>query len=179
MSDVTRASVILAEFDSPRTLLAAASKVRDAGYRKFDCHSPFAIHGMDEAMGLKRSPLGFIVGTVAFLALASAVLIVYWISAVDFPMVIAGKPYFSYQAFVPVFFAITVLSSALATLFGMLALNKLPQLHHPLFESERFARVMNDGFFVSVEADDPKFDARRTAEFLKEIGSSHVEVVRT
>jgi len=168
---------MLAAFESPAALMHAAEKMRDAGYTNFDCHSPFPIHGMDRAMGLKRSPLGFIVGIVGFCALSGATLMMWWMTTVDYPLVISGKPFFSFQAYVPVAFAITILSSALAALFGMLILNRLPQLFHPLFESKQFARVTDDGFFVSVAAQDPKFDMQLTRQFLESIGSSHTEVV--
>ena len=168
---------ILADFESPATLMKAAQKMRDAGYKDFDCHSPFPIHGMDHAMGLKRSPLGFIVGAVALGALGAVTLLLYWITAVDYPIVISGKPYFSFQAYVPVAFALTVLSSAFASLFGMLILNRLPRLHHPLFESENFRRATDDGFFISVESTDPNFDGERTKAFLQSIGGSKVELI--
>lgn len=168
---------MLAAFESPAALMRAAEKMRDAGYTNFDCHSPFPIHGMDRAMGLKRSPLGFIVGAVALCALFGATLMMWWMTAVDYPLVISGKPYFSFQAYVPVAFALTILSSALAALLGMLILNRLPQLFHPLFESKQFARVTDDGFFVSVAAQDPKFNIQITKQFLDSIGSSHTEVV--
>ncbi len=177
MNSIPHVATILAEFDSPAALLAAARKVKDAGYTHFDSHSPFPVHGMDEAMGLKRSSLGYWVGAVAFVAIAAATLAIWWITAVDFPMVISGKPYFSFQAFVPVIFAVTILSSALATLITMLALNRLPKLFHPLFESKRFAKVTDDAFFISIEADDPKFEALATEQFLKDIGSNYVEVI--
>ena len=173
----TKAAGVLAAFESPAALMRAAEKMRDAEYTNFDCHSPFPIHGMDRAMGLKRSPLGFIVGAVAFCALSGASLMMWWMTCVDYPLLISGKPYFSFQAYVPVAFAITILSSAVAALFGMLILNRLPQLFHPLFESERFAKVTDDGFFVSVAAQDPKFDINATRQFLESIGSSHTEVV--
>lgn len=177
INTTTKIAGIIAEFDSPASLLHAAEKVRDAGYSSFDCHSPFPVHGMDRAMGLKRSPLGWIVGLVAILALGGISLTIWWITAIDYPMVISGKPYFSYQAYVPVAFALTVLSSAFAALFGMLALNRLPQLHHPLFESRRFTKVTDDGFFVSVEAVDPKFDANETRKFLLSLGGQNVEML--
>jgi hypothetical protein len=169
--------MILAEFENPAQLLEAAQKMRDAGYRKFDCHSPFPIHGMDEAMGLKRSPLGWIVGTVAFFALAAGVALEGWTAAIDYPLVISGKPYFSYQAYGPVAFAIMVLCSAFAALFGMMVLNKLPMLYHKIFDSDKAAKINNDGFVVSVMASDPKFDAKKTADFLQSIGGQNLEVL--
>ena len=168
---------VIAEFDSPADLMHAAEKVRDAGFIKFDCHSPFPIHGMDKAMGLKRSPVGYIVGGAALVGFISISGFIYWVSAVDYPMVISGKPFFSFQAFVPVAFAVTVLTSAITATFGMLAINKLPQLFHPLFESKNFVRFSDDGFFVSIDAADSKFDPARTQDFLKSIGGRSIELI--
>ncbi len=177
MSKVTK--ILLAEFDSASSLLHAAEKMRDAGYRKYDCHSPFPIHGMDDAMGLKRSPLGYVVGFAGICGLVGALGFQWWTSAVDYPIVISGKAFFSYQAFVPVTFAITVLLSAFGAFFGMLHFNKLPRLFHPLFNSDKFAKVTDGGFFVSVESDDPKFDAEQTMQLLKSIGAVDVEVIES
>jgi hypothetical protein len=169
--------LILAEFDSPETLLRAARKVREEGYRKFDCHSPFPIHGMDRAMGLKRSGLGFIVGFFALVGLIGAVLLQWYASAVAYRLVISGKPFFSYQAYLPVTFAIAVLLAAAISVFGMMALNRLPRLNHPLFSSERFGRFSDNGFFLSVEGTDSKFDPEKTPSFLRTIGGRDVEVL--
>ncbi len=172
-----KALAVLAAFENPAALLAAARRVRDAGYSKFDCHSPFPIHGMDQAMGLKRSPLGYIVGATAFVALGLVTLALWWMTSVDYPLVISGKPFFSYQAYTPIAFALTILFSAFAAFFGMFYLNRLPQPHHPLFYSEQFARVTDDGFMVSIESSDPKFSPEQSRAFLEEIGGSEVEVV--
>ena len=167
----------LAEFANPHDLLVAAEKVRDAGYNKFDCHSPFPIHGMDEAMGLKRSPLGWIVGICALCGAGTAVLLQWWTAAVAYPLVIAGKPYFSYQSYVPIGFGLAVLFGAISAFVGMLALNKLPQPWHPVFFSDRFEKMSTDGFFISIESDDAKFNEPETIEFLKDIGGDHVELL--
>jgi hypothetical protein len=167
--------LIIAEFDSPADLMHAAEKMRDAGYTKFDCHSPFPIHGMDAAMGLKRSPLGYIIfvlGSIGFLGMVG---LTYYTNMIGYPMVISGKPYFSWQAFIPVFFAITILLSAFGAFFGMLAINQLPKLFHPIFNSERFTKVTSDGFFVTVEQDDPKFTEAKS--FLESLGGKHIEEV--
>lgn len=176
--DVNRPLAILAEFAGPAELLEAAKRVQDEGYSKYDCHSPFPIHGMNEAMGISRSPLGYIVGLVALLALAGVAYGLYWITAVDYPFVVSGKPYYSYQAFAPIAFALTVLCSAFAAFFGMFHLNRLPRLFHPLFYSERFAKVSDDAFIVSIEAHDPNFSIENTSDFLKRIGGANVEVIR-
>ncbi len=170
---------LLAEFEDPAALLTAATRIREAGYIQFDCHSPFPIHGMDEAMGLRRSPLGYIVFAVAAVALAAGVILEWWTSTVDYPLVISGKPFFSYQAYGPVAFAIMVLTSSLAALLGMLALNRLPRFFHHHFHSQNIERVMNNGFFVSVESDDPKFDLQQTKNFLNSIGAKNIEVVQS
>jgi hypothetical protein len=174
----SKTALILAEFDGPADLLRAAEKARDAGYKKFDCHSPFPVHGMDAAMGLKRSPLGWIVGLSALIGTSSALALQWWTSTIDYPLVISGKPFFSFQAYVPVTFALGVLLSAFAALIGMLALNGLPRLNHPLFNSDRFEKATNDGFFISIEADDPIFEIEKTQTFLESIGGENLEVVK-
>ncbi len=169
--------MMLAEFNNPAQLLEAAEKLKEAGYKKFDCHSPFPIHGMDDAMGMKRSPLGWMVGFVAFLALLGGFTLEWWTSAVDYPLVISGKPFFSYQAYGPVAFAVMVLSSAFTALLGMMALNKLPMWYHQLFNSDKTAKISNDGFVVSIESKDPLFDQKKTKDFLIEIGGQNLEVI--
>lgn len=168
----------LAEFDGTGSLLKAAEKVRDAGYKKFDCHSPFPIHGMDKAMGLKRSAVGYISGICAFLGGAFAMWLQWWTSAVDYPLVISGKPYFSYQAFIIVTFGLTVLGGAFGAFFSMLILNRLPQWFHGNFYSPNFIKFSDDSFFVSIESEDPKFSESDTVAFLESIGGKNVEVVR-
>ncbi len=171
-------AVILAQFDSANDLYHAAEKLRDDGYKEFDCHSPFPIHGMDEAMGLKRSPLGYIVFVIGSMGLIGILTLMWWTSSVDYPLVISGKPFFSYPAFVPITFALTVLTSAIGATLSMLAINQLPRLVHPLFNSDRFAKFSDDGFFVSVESNDKKYDEARTSEFLKSIGGKHIEILK-
>ncbi|MBN1479913.1 DUF3341 domain-containing protein [candidate division KSB1 bacterium] len=169
---------ILAEFESAAALLHAAARIRDAGYKEFDCHSPFPIHGMDEAMGLKRSPLGWIVGLMAFGGLFLAYLLQGWTSTIDYPLIIAGKPFFSYQAYVPVGFGIAVLFGALSAFFGMLVLNKLPQPWHPVFYSNNFEKMSTDGFFISIEKKDEKFTVDHTTTFLASIGGQNIELLQ-
>jgi hypothetical protein len=168
---------ILAEFASAGALLKAADKVREAGYTRFDCHSPFPIHGMDAAMGLKRSPVGYISGICGLLGGAFGLWLQWWTSTIDYPLVISGKPLFSYQAYVIVTFGLTILGAALGAVFGMLISNRLPRLFHGNFYSSQFARFSDDAFFVSIEADDDKFHTGKTAAFLESIGGSNVEVV--
>jgi hypothetical protein len=170
--------MVLAEFGSSAELLHAAEKVRDAGYKKFDCHSPFPIHGMDAAMGLKRSPVGYIAGICGLLGGGFAMWLQWWTSTVDYPLVISGKPLFSFQAYIVVTFGQTILGAAFGAVVGMLMVNRLPQWFHGLFYSKNFSRFSNDAFFVSIEAEDPMFDPARTSEFLGSIGGVKVEVVK-
>lgn len=169
--------IILAEFDNVSDLLSAAAHVRDAGYKKFDCHSPFEIGGLNEAMGIKRSGLGYIVGLIAIFAIAGAYLLQWWTQVVDYPLVFSGKPFNSFQAYLPVTFALAVLFSGFTALFGMLALNKLPRYNHPLFSSKRFDKSGDDGFFISIDSRDPEFDPEKTKAFLESIGGKNLEVL--
>ncbi len=166
---------VLAEFGSPAELLKAAEQLRDSGYRKFDCHSPFPVHGMDGAMGEKRSPLGWMVGIIAIGAFLAGFAFEGWTSAIDYPITVSGKPFFSYQAFGTIAFAVMVFSSALTALVGMLLLNKLPQFFHPIFHSDRFSKVTDDAFFVSIEADNDDFDPEQARSFLEKIGGKNIE----
>ncbi len=167
----------LAEFSSPGELLKAAEKVREAGYRKFDCHSPFPVHGLDEAMGMRRTRLGLVIGLFGLLGAIGGFGLQTWTSTVGYPMVIAGKPYFSWQAFIIVTFGIMVLAGAFSALFGMLHFNGLPRFHHPLFNSDNFKKATDDGFFISIEAEDSLFDKQETKTLLLKIGAKNVEAI--
>ncbi len=166
----------LAQFNGPAGILQAAERVREAGFTEWDVHSPYAIHGMDEAMGVRRSRLGWIVGAMAFAGFSLAVWLQWWTSTVAYPLVVAGKVYFSYQAFFPITFSLAVLFSVFGSVLGMIGLIK-QSYFHPVFFSENFAKVTDDGFFVSILAKDPKFDTRATTEFLASIGGEHVELL--
>jgi len=172
-----KTKTLLVEFDSAASLTKAAEKLRDTGFKKFDCYSPFPIHGLNDAMGVKRSYLGFIVGAAAAIGLGGAFLMIYWMQVIDYPIVVSGKPYNSYQAYTPVIFAITVLLSAIATVVGMLALSGLPKFNHPLFDSKEFQRFSDDGFFVSIEIDDPQYDTQKTPGMLTSLGGKKLEVI--
>jgi hypothetical protein len=168
---------LLAEFSDPNALVAACRKVRDAGFENWDAHTPFPIHGMDDAMGIKGTQLPFIVLAGGLTGFALALLMQWWMNAVDYPFIISGKPFFGLPANIPVTFELTVLFSALATFLGMWGLNGMPRLYHPLFTSNRFRRATADRFFISIEARDRRFDAERTHEFLTSLGADAVEFV--
>jgi hypothetical protein len=167
----------LAQFDTARDLRAACERVRDAGFTRWDAHSPFPVHGLDRAMGLRRSRLPLAVIAVALVGGAGAWALQTWIHAVDYPLVISGKPFHSWPAFVPVIFEVTVLFAALASVLGMLHLCRLPRHYHSLFRSRAFERVTDDRFFISIEALDPRFSAEETVPFLRSLGATQVELV--
>jgi hypothetical protein len=168
---------LLASFEGPADLLHAAEKIRDAGYTKFDCHSPFPIHGMDEAMGLKQSSLGIIAAVGALCLGGSAILLQWWTSTIAYPLVLSGKELFSFQAFVPITFELSILGAALFTVFGMFALNRLPTFYHPLFNSKKFETFGDDGFLMSIETIDKNFDLSKTKSLLESIGGKNIEVI--
>jgi hypothetical protein len=170
-------ALLLAEYGSPGELLHAAEKFRDAGYTKFDTHSPFPIHGMDAAMGLPDSKLGWIVFPIGLTGTTLAFLMMWWMNGVDYPLVIGGKPPYSLPSQVPIMFEVTILLSAFATVFGMFHLNRLPRHHHPLFNSERFKGFSDDKFFLSVESSDPKWNVERTKKLLESTHPEHIELV--
>jgi hypothetical protein len=168
---------LLAEFKTPRDLYHACEKIRDAGYSRWDAHAPFPIHGLERAMGLATSPLPFIVFGGAMIGAASAFYLQVWIAGTASRLVISGKPFFSWPAFIPITFEVGVLFGSLSALIGMLAINELPRLHHSLFNSARFERASNDRFYVSIEARDPMFDAETTRAFLQGLHAEAVEMV--
>ena len=172
-----RPALLLAEFDAPAGAMHCAEKLRDAGYSKFDAHTPFPVHGMDKAMGLSDSKLGFIVLFFGLSGTSLAFLMMYWMNGVDYPIVIGGKPPGAIPSMVPILFEVTVLFSALSTVFGMFGLNKLPRHHHPVFYSDRFKSFSDDKFFVSVEAEDPKFDTKKTRALLEQAHPASIELV--
>jgi hypothetical protein len=168
---------VLAEFDSPASLYRAAERVRDAGFEKWDTHSPFPVHGLERAMGLKRSMVPVAVLVLGLGGAAAGMALQWWVSTRAYPLVVSGKPFFSWPAFVPIMFECGVLGGALGAVFGFLGLSKLPRHHHPLFASTRFERVTDDKFFLSVEASDPRYGGDDTVRLLERLGAQHVELV--
>jgi len=166
---------LLAEFASVSDVLVAATQCRDAGFKHWDAHTPFPVHGLNDAMGIRytRLPLFVLAGGTTGMGLA--LLMQWWMNAVDYRLNISGKPYFSLPANIPIIFELTVLFSALGCFLGLLAFNLLPEYSHPLFQSERFRRATQDRFFISIEARDPKFDEARVRDFLECLGSINVE----
>jgi hypothetical protein len=178
MVPTTTKFALLAEFENTAEILHAASLVRDAGYSNWDVFTPFPVHGMDEAMGMRSSRVGwfsFIGGVTGF---TTGMLMIWWMNAFDYAIVVGGKPLFSPIYAFPVSYELTILLGSFGSLFGMLFLNKLPRLYNPLFRSTRFHLVTHDRFFLAIEASDPKFSEAETRKLLEGAGSKHIEEVR-
>ena len=169
---------LLAEYDTPPQLLHAARKIREAGFTRWDTYSPFAVHGIDDAMGIKMTILPWFTLCAGLTGLATAITLQWWTNAFDYPWIISGKPFWSIPANVPIMFELTVLLSAITTLVGMLMLNNLPLPSHPLDQVRRFARVTDDKFFLMILASDPKFDEVETNALLQSTHPVEVEAVK-
>ncbi len=166
---------LIATFDTTPAVYHAAEKVRDAGYKNWDCITPFPIHGLDKAMGVKRSHvpkfslLGGIIGFTAGMSL------IYWSSAIDYPLIVGGKPYFSPLFAFPVSYELTILFTAFATIIGMFVLNRLPMHYHPVLKSSKILSGMDDKFHIVVEASDPKFNLAHTKALLEQAGGKDIQ----
>lgn len=158
--------------------MSAAEKVRDAGFSDWDTYSPFPIHGMDDSMGLQPSKLGWIVILHSFIGFFGGLALIVWTMGMDYPLNISGKPFLNFPAFVPVTFELTILLSAFGAVFGMFFLNDLPRHNHPLFSSDRFSKVTDDGFFICIESKDRLFDQNKVEKLLKDIGATHIEEIQ-
>ena len=168
---------IIAEFDSPAAILTAAKQVRDAGYRRWDVFTPFPIHGIDKVMGLKNSLVGWFALVMGGGAFLSGMGLLWFTNAFDYPLIVGGKPMYSIpMSFVPSYI-LMVMGGAIGALVGMLALNQLPRLHHPLFSSSRFELVSRDKFLLVIGANDERFSAVETKKLLESIGGTHIELV--
>jgi len=178
MSQATTKTVrgALGDFATPEALLEAVRGLRSRGYTKLDALTPFPIHGMDQALGEKPSRLGYLVAAGGLTGACAALLLQWWTGAVDYPLVVGGKPFFAFEFSVPITFELTVLIAAFAAVLGMLAFNGLPRLYHPVMNASRFKGATNDRFLLVVDAQDPLFDPERTPALLGSLGSEHTEV---
>jgi hypothetical protein len=169
---------ILARYGSPGELLAAARRLRGAGYRYLDTYSPFPIHGMERALRLPRSK----VPAFVFVGGAVGVLIAQWVqyiqSTVGYALIVDGKPLNSPEAFVPISFETMILYAAIGAVVGMLLVNGLPRFYHPVFRGAAFARASDDGFFLSVESRDALFDKKETPALLGSLGATEIEYLK-
>jgi len=167
----------MVEFEEVDPLIEACEKVRDAGFKKWDAHTPFPVHGLNDAMGLKETRLPIITLIGGLTGLGLGLLMQWWMNGVDYQYSISGKPFFAVQPSIPVMFETTILFAAFATFFGMFFANGLPRYNHPTLASERFARATQDRFFISIESSDPLFDEQSTLEFANTLGGDNVETL--
>jgi len=168
---------VLAEYDTPGELVEAARRVKDAGFTEFDAYSPFPVHGIDPAMGIKRTILPLLIFGGGFVGATSGILLQWYCNAYSWGWNISGKPTWSIPANIPIAYELTILLAVLTSFFGMWGLNKLPQVWHPLFRSDRFLRVTDDGFFIGIEAKDKRFDVDKTKALLGDAGAIDIEPV--
>ena len=168
---------LLAEFETPGKLIEACREVRDSGYSKWDAHCPFPVHGLQTAMGLGPSKVPLFVLVLALVGAGVGMFMQWWVATQGYALVISGKPLFSWPAFVPITFECAILGGAAGAILGFLFFARLPQPHHELFESERFERVTDDAFFISIEASDPGFDREKTQALLEGLGATHIESI--
>ena len=164
-------------FATPAALYRACEALRDAGYQRFDAHTPFPVHGLEKAMGLRPTRFSYLVLAGGVTGLVSAVALAWYTQAYDYPLNISGKPAFAYQAYIPIFFELTILFAALTCFFGIWAVNGLPRFFHPTLRHPSFHRATDDAFFVSVEAADPRFDRAETRRLLQGLGARELEEV--
>jgi len=168
---------VIASFEGPESLLEAATRARTAGYSRLDSFSPFPVHGMSKALGLRRSRLPWMVLGGGLVGAGLALTGMLFINVVEYPIVVGGKPHGAIEPLLPITFEVCVLFAAVTAVLGMFFLNGLPRLHHPLFSQVNFGRTTDDSFFLTIEARDPRFEPAETVFFLETLGGKSVRLV--
>jgi Protein of unknown function (DUF3341) len=170
---------LMAEFETPGELVAAARRAHEAGFRKFDAYSPYPIHELDEAMDLHDNRVSLFTLIGGLIGCATGFGLCSWVQSVALPLNIGGRPLISAPMYIPITFELTVLFGGLTAAISMIIMNGLPSPYHPVFNVERFANASRNKFFLCIESDDPKFDRHDTAGFLESLGPEEVaEVAR-
>ena len=177
MNEKQRLYGLMAEFDEPTTIVVAARRAHEEGYRRMDAYSPFPIEELTEAIGFTHTKLPLIVLIGGIVGCLGGFTLCYWVSTIAYPLNIGGRPLNSWPAFIPVTFECTILLAALAAVLGMLALNGLPHPYHPVFNVPGFEEVTRNRFFLCIESRDPKFQEDATREFLRQLGARRVSDV--
>ncbi len=165
---------VIAEFNDPASLIAAANAAREKGYKDIDAFSPFPVHGLAEAIGAQRSALSFIVLAMGIIGGLGGFFMCWYANVITYPWNVGGRPLNSWPAWIPITFECTVLIAAFGAVFGMLALNGLPMPYHPVFNVPRFEQASRDRFFLVIQARDPKFDLDRVRDFLDTLNPREV-----
>lgn len=165
---------LIAMFETPAQVMRAAEKVREAGYKFWDVHSPFPIHGIDRAMGVKRSKVPRVSLAGGVTGFCTGMIMIWYMNGFDYRLVVGGKPYFSPLFAFPISYELTILFTAFATLIGMFVMNGLPMHYHPVLKYPNVDRATNDLFYIVIEARDPRFDRQTTRTLLAEIGGQAI-----
>ena len=161
-------------FETPAEIMAAAEKVRDAGFQRWDVHTPFPVHGMDRAMGLRRSKVQRFTLAGGLTGFCTGMSMIWYMGAFDYRLVVGGKPFFSPLFAFPPSYELTILFGAFGSIIGMFILNRLPMHYHPVIKSEQAPRVTSDRFYVVIDARDPEYHPQKTREFLESVGAKEV-----
>jgi hypothetical protein len=169
----------VAQFNSAPAIYQAAEKVRDQGFTHWDTFTPFPVHGLDRAMGIRRSTLPRMTLAGGILGFITGNLMTWFMNAFDYPLIVGGKPYWSPIFPFPVHYELTILFAAFGTFFGMFLYNRLPQHYHPVFDYPNFSKIMDDSFLVVIEAKDPQFDIEKTKEFLLALGGQNITLIES
>jgi len=168
---------VLAEFETPEKLIEAAERAYEEGYRRMDAYAPMPVEGLAEAIGFKRNKVALAVLCGGICGVIGGYSLLYWITNIAFPLNVGGRPLHSWPSFIPITFECMILLAALTALVSMLTMNGLPQPYHPVFNVAAFARASRDGFFLCIEATDPRFSIAQTTQFLLDLGGSEVTLV--
>jgi hypothetical protein len=168
---------IIAEFDTPEELMAAARQVRDAGYKKVDAFAPFPVEGLSQAIGFKDKLIPTTMLIAGIVGIIWGLGVQFFGLGLSYPLNIGGRPLWSWPNFIPITFEATVLTAAWTGGIAMFAFNGLPQLYHPVFDAPNFDRASTDAFFLLIEAKDPKFERVETMKFLQGLGTERVNEV--
>jgi hypothetical protein len=169
---------VMGEFETPEAILHAARKAREAGYRHITAYTPIPVEGLAQIIGFRWTAVPLITLLGGLAGGLSGFGMEYWMSAISYPINVGGRPLNSWPAFIPVTFELTILGASLSAVLGMLALNRLPQPYHPVFNVERFSRASTDRFFLCIESRDPKFHLAESAKFLQSVSAEHVSEVK-
>lgn len=165
---------IIARFDTPTSAVRAARQTREAGYVRINAYSPYPLEELSEAIGFHKDRVSLVVLLGGLVGAAGGFALQYWTSAIDYPINIGGRPLLSLPSFVPIIFESAILLAAFGAVLGMIIMNRLPQPYHPVFNVPAFTGASQDSFFVCIKADDPKYDAAATRQFLLGLGAKEV-----
>lgn len=168
---------VVAEFADENALLSAATQAREAGYTAMDAYSPIPVHGLHELLGGKRTKLPYITLAGGLAGLFGGLGLQIWVSAIEYPLNVGGRPWVSWPSFFPVTFECMILGAALATIGGLFAMCRFPEPYHPIFNTPGFERASNDRYFLCIEAEDPKYDTQAVRQFLERTGAEAVSEV--